>query len=159
MTTINGLPAHILLVHAVVVLVPIAAVLAVVAVAWPAARRRIGVVLPALSLLCLILVPITTSAGEWLEKHVDENSYVERHTSMGEDLLPWVVLLFVFALVFWGLDHATRLGDKVQGLASHRLVRPIVSVLLVVVAVVAVIEVVRIGDSGAQATWHDGFRP
>jgi hypothetical protein len=40
-TTIGGLPAHILLVHAVVVLVPLAALLVVLVTAWPAARARL----------------------------------------------------------------------------------------------------------------------
>ena len=67
--------------------------------------------------------------------------------------------VYLLALVFWGLDHSVRLGSPVHAVASHRLARPLVSVLLVAVAVVAVIEVVRIGDSGAQAVWHDGYRP
>jgi hypothetical protein len=39
MTTIGGLPAHILLVHAVVGLVPVTALLVVLVAVWPAARR------------------------------------------------------------------------------------------------------------------------
>ncbi len=40
MTTVGGLPAHILLVHAVVVLVPLSALLIVLVTTWPAARAR-----------------------------------------------------------------------------------------------------------------------
>lgn len=40
MSTINGLPAHVLLVHAVVVLVPLTAIMLVLAAFWPSARRR-----------------------------------------------------------------------------------------------------------------------
>ena len=42
----NGLPIHILLVHAVVVLVPLAALLTMLSAVWPAARRRIGIITP-----------------------------------------------------------------------------------------------------------------
>jgi hypothetical protein len=37
MGTVNGLPAHILLVHAIVVLLPLAALLLVLTAVWPAA--------------------------------------------------------------------------------------------------------------------------
>ena len=40
MSTVNGLPAHVLLVHAVVVLVPLTSLLLVLVAVWPAARRR-----------------------------------------------------------------------------------------------------------------------
>lgn len=42
MTTINGLPAHGLLVHVIVVFIPLAAVLLVVVACWPPARRRLS---------------------------------------------------------------------------------------------------------------------
>ncbi|WP_233625292.1 hypothetical protein [Actinoplanes sp. ATCC 53533] len=42
MGTVNGLPAHILLVHAIVVLLPLAALLLVLTAVWPAARRRLA---------------------------------------------------------------------------------------------------------------------
>jgi hypothetical protein len=63
-TEIHGLPAHVLLVHAVVVLIPLSALLVVLSAAWPAARRRIGVASPLLALVNLALVPVTTHAGE-----------------------------------------------------------------------------------------------
>ena len=78
---VNGLPAHVLLVHAVVVLVPLAALLAVVAAVWPAARRRLGFLTPLVALLALAGVPLATEAGEWLEEHVPESPLVEQHAS------------------------------------------------------------------------------
>ncbi|MFZ2177676.1 MAG: hypothetical protein WAW17_27340 [Rhodococcus sp. (in: high G+C Gram-positive bacteria)] len=36
----NGLPAHVLLVHFVVVLAPLTAILLILCALWPAARRR-----------------------------------------------------------------------------------------------------------------------
>ncbi|WP_006243300.1 hypothetical protein [Mycolicibacterium tusciae] len=41
MSTLDGLPAHVLLVHFVVVLAPMTAVLLVVCAVWPAAQRRL----------------------------------------------------------------------------------------------------------------------
>ncbi|GAB2476182.1 DUF2231 domain-containing protein [Jatrophihabitans fulvus] len=169
MSTINGLPAHVLLVHAVVVLLPLLALAAVAAAVWPAARRRIGVALPVLALVCLVLVPITTNAGEWLEERVGEDQLVERHAELGDGLLLWVALLFVATLVFWLLDRvpaARRDGPGTQAkprggladLAAKPAVRVVVSVVMVALAVVTVVQVIRIGDTGAQAAWHDAYK-
>jgi hypothetical protein len=43
MSLVNGLPAHILLVHFVVVLVPLTALALVFCVIWPKAAQRMGV--------------------------------------------------------------------------------------------------------------------
>lgn len=50
----NGLPMHPLLVHLAVVLVPLSSLLLVLHVSWPAARRRLGWVTPAVALAALI---------------------------------------------------------------------------------------------------------
>lgn len=41
MDAINGLPAHVLLVHFIVVLTPLTAVFAILCVLWQAARQRL----------------------------------------------------------------------------------------------------------------------
>jgi hypothetical protein len=154
---INGLPAHILLVHAVVVLVPLAALLAVIAIAWPAARRKLGVIVPLCALAGLAFVPLATEAGEWLEEHVKENALVEKHTSLGDGLLPWALLLFVLATLYWLLDFAPARNWRVPAFATSAAARVVVSVALAAVAVVSVVQVYRIGDSGAKAAWHDQY--
>ena len=50
----NGLPLHILIVHAVVVGIPLAALLTVLSAVWPAARRRLGIVTPIVALFALV---------------------------------------------------------------------------------------------------------
>lgn len=60
-TLINGIPAHPLLVHAVVVLLPLAALCLVACAAWPPIMRRFGLALPALALVALVFVPLTTT--------------------------------------------------------------------------------------------------
>ncbi|MFF9062662.1 hypothetical protein ACF09K_28810 [Streptomyces sp. NPDC014882] len=100
-TTINGVPAHPLWVHAVVVLVPLSALALVLCAAWPVVMRRAGIGLPLLALAALVSVPLATDAGEWLAEQVPETAAVERHTEMGDDLLPWVVAIFVLAVLLW----------------------------------------------------------
>jgi hypothetical protein len=115
-TEINGLPAHILLVHAVIVLVPLAALCLVLSAWWPAARRRLGIVTPLLALAALIAVPLATHAGEWLLVRVARTPLVARHAALGRELLPWVIALFVIAVLNWVwfrlLDRSRRGGTE-----------------------------------------------
>ncbi len=55
MTTIAGLPAHALLVHAIVVLAPLTAALEILCAIWPAARRRLVWLVLAFAAVTLVL--------------------------------------------------------------------------------------------------------
>lgn len=149
MSVINGLPAHVLLVHFVVVLVPLTALALTLCALWPAAAQRMGIVLPLLALVTLACVPLTTQAGEWLEEHVDGNALVRRHAELGDGLLPWAGGLFLLAVVVWWATRRPRLSATPIRIAA--------AVLSLAVAAGAVVDVYRIGDSGAKAAWHDGF--
>ena len=61
MTTITGIPAHALLVHAIVVLAPLTALLEMLCAVWPAARRRLVWLVLAFAAVTLALTPLTTS--------------------------------------------------------------------------------------------------
>jgi len=160
MGLINGLPAHVLLVHFVVVLVPLTALALSVCATWPSMARRVGIVLPLLALVTLVSVPLATEAGEWLEEHVGSDALVRRHAALGDGLLPWVGGLFVLAVFAWWAARrtaASRSGTSRGTGRSAAAVRIAVAVLSLVVAVGAAVDVYRIGDSGAKAAWHDGF--
>ncbi|MGO4422943.1 DUF2231 domain-containing protein [Streptomyces sp. MCAF7] len=164
LTVVNGLPAHVLFVHFVIVLVPLSALAVVVGAIWPSAARRMGVVLPLLALVTLVSVPVATQAGEWLEEHVDSNALVRRHAELGDGLLPWAAGLFVLATAVWWTTRRSTSAEAAPGertrAATPRsalVVRVAAVVLSVGVAAGAVVDVYRIGDSGAKAAWHDGF--
>ncbi|MCW2604980.1 MAG: hypothetical protein JWN61_3115 [Pseudonocardiales bacterium] len=150
---INGIPAHALVVHAVVILVPLAAVLSIVSCLWPAARRRLGILVPLSALVGLIFVPLATSAGEWLEKHVQETDLVRRHTELGDSLTVWAILLFALSALLWLLDTAGRRSWGLPPFLRSVWARRIGGLLLMAVAAVSIIQVYRIGDSGAKAVW------
>ncbi|WP_405985716.1 DUF2231 domain-containing protein [Streptomyces sp. NBC_00872] len=158
---INGIPAHVLLVHAVVVLTPLTALALILCAALPSVMRRFGPALPALALVSLISVPLTTDSGEWLERHVDSNELVRKHTELGDGLTPWVIALFLAATAVWWFyrraAHRT-LGtrESSNGVVATP-VRIAAAVLSLVIGVGAVVQVYRIGDSGAKAAWHDSY--
>jgi hypothetical protein len=101
MTTLNGLPAHVLLVHTIVVLLPLASLLLVLSALWPAARRKLAGPNALLSVLVVILVPITTDAGDWLEHRVASTPLIRAHTDLGDTALFVAIPVAVLALVVW----------------------------------------------------------
>lgn len=174
MTVINGLPAHVLLVHAVVVLVPLTALLLVVVAVWPAARARFAWPTAALAVVTLAFVPLTTEAGEWLERRVPRSPLVHEHAELGDGMLFWAVGLAVLALVVLGRGLAARRLRQRPGPQEatrptrHRpddpepgglVVGIVVAVVAVVVAAGSVFAVYRIGESGARAAWTGQFSP
>lgn len=175
MTTVNGLPAHILLVHAIVVLLPLSALLLVLSSVWPKARGKLAAPNAVLSVLVLILVPITTDAGEWLERRVPRTQVLHDHTELGDTAL-WVAIpVAVLALVVWWRQRETAAltdktgaadGNAAVATAARRKtylapastkVTTVIAVVAVLVAGATVYDVYRIGDSGAQASWQGKF--
>lgn len=157
----NGLPLHVLLVHAVVVIVPLAALCTVLSVLWPAARRRLGFVTPLLALVALALVPPTQAAGIWLMARVDTTPAVQTHVGLGLNLLPWVAALSAAALAQWlwfrfGTAAADRLRTAV-GTAGTRILAAVAAVLVVALAAGTTAAVVQVGESGARAVWEGRF--
>jgi hypothetical protein len=156
--TINGLPAHPLLVHAVVVAIPVTAMLAILAVTWPAARRRLGLAPLIAAVIALVAIPLTTNAGEWLQAHKSPSELISRHAELGDQLIYWVAPLAVLLLVWWTTGTAP-LADRLRSksMAANRIGGVLLAVAIVVLAVGSVVMVYRIGDSGSQSVWHDAF--
>lgn len=150
MSTINGLPAHVLLVHFIVVLAPLTALLALLCTVWPAARRRLVWLVLALAAVTTLLTPLTTEAGEWLEHHIDETAAIERHADLGDTML-FVSLGLLIAALLLAFMHVREARER----ALSRTVTIVASVLVVIAAVATMVQVFRIGESGAQSAWSD----
>jgi len=150
MTTFAGLPAHILLVHLIVVLAPLTALLAILAAFLPAVRRRLVWLILAFAAITLIATPITTDAGEWLEERVDETGALETHTELGDTMIYFAAALAVVAIAL----VVVHLRERTHPVTSKPVVVA-VAVLALVVGVGTMVQVYRIGDSGARATWGD----
>ncbi len=149
LTTISGLPAHVLLVHALVVLVPLTALLEILCALWPAARRRLVWLVLTFAAVTTVLTPITAEAGEWLfgqERH--HRDILNTHAERGSWLIYFSVALLVVAVVL-ALVHRR----EVRATQPGSVVRVLVAVVAIVVGVASIVQVVRIGDSGAQSVW------
>jgi hypothetical protein len=152
MTTISGLPAHALLVHAIVVLAPLTALLEILCAFWPAARRRLVWLVVALAAVNLALTPITTEAGEWLyDQKRRHTPIMQEHVERGEWMIYISVALLIVAIALAVMHYLESRSDKRRTVAAIA-----VAVVALAVGVSSIVAVYRIGDAGAQSVWGDG---
>lgn len=157
-----GLPAHPLIVHAAVVLVPLSA-LGTLLCLYPPLRRRLGVAVFVLAVAASFATGLAQGSGEELEHKVDESPLVEEHAEMGTTLLPWVIVMTVTLGGLLALDwqrSRTEGGGEGDTAASAppAWVKPVVigaSAIMAVTAIGGTVRVIDIGHSGAKATWDD----
>lgn len=146
--TIGGIPIHPLVVHAVVVLIPLAALGVAALSVVPRWRGRYGVLVVVAAAISTALLPIATESGEQLEELVGESDQLERHAELGEGMIWGAVPLLVVAVALWWIG---RRSD--QDRPAPRWLTILVPVVGVVVAVVALVQIVLVGHSGASAVW------
>lgn len=151
MNVINGLPAHVLFVHAIVVLAPLTALLEILCGIWSAARRRLVWLVLALALVTAGLTPLTTEAGEWLfDRQKHPSDILREHAERGGWMIYFSVALVVVAILLAVLHVTENRSDK------RRVAGPmIVAILALAVGISTIIQVYRIGDAGSQSVWGD----
>jgi|GraSoiStandDraft_5_1057265.scaffolds.fasta_scaffold46103_2 hypothetical protein len=148
MSTFNGLPAHILLNHFVVVLAPLAAILAILCALWPAARRRLIWLVLLLAVGTLALTPLTTGSGGWLADRIGPSPALTTHEQLGETLIYLMAALLASVMLLTGVHIRLARGRSVK-FALHA----VVGLLVIAAAVGTLVQTYRIGDSGARAAW------
>jgi uncharacterized membrane protein len=150
MTVISGLPAHVLLVHFLVVLVPLTALLEIACALWPAVRRGHIVWLTlVLAVVTTVLTPITTEAGEWLyDFRRQPDPVLQQHAERGGWMIYFAVAMLVMAIALAGLHVAER-RTQARRLPAN----VIIAVLTLAVGISSVIQLYRVGDTGAQSVW------
>ncbi|MEY8018624.1 hypothetical protein [Mycobacterium servetii] len=152
MSTFNGLPAHILLNHFVVVLAPLTAVLAILCALWPAARRRLIWLVVLLAVATVALTPVTAGAGAWLAARVRAAPaavpVLAAHEQLGSTFI-YIVAALLATVALLAAVHVRQ----TRGTAVSLVAQSVVGVLVVVAAAATLIQTYRIGDSGARAAW------
>lgn len=177
--TVDGLPAHPLLVDAVAVLLPLAALCSVGLALHRGLRRRYEWPVLVLTAIAVTAVPLAQTTGVQLRDHLHATSAVlAEHERLGGQLLPYA-LGFGVTVLF--LLVAGRLADRERAAAQRseheranadavlhppeddrarsvpptwRRISIVASVLVVATAALTTVDVVRIGTTGAQAVWH-----
>jgi len=150
---INGLPVHPLVVHAVVVLLPLATLGLIAIAVRPAWRRPYGLLVVACTALATVMIPIATSSGEALEERVGNPG---EHAELGEQLIWFAVPMLLLAAALWWLDRrSTTTGSASTARATSPGIVRTVAALAVVAALATSVQVYRVGDSGARSAWGD----
>lgn len=145
--TILGLPLHALVVHAVVILVPLAALGLIAVAVRPAWRRPYLPLVALLATAGLAMVPVATMSGQKLEERIHVGGVIAQrlhdHEQMGRLVIYPTLVMWVLALAMLFLDRKQQAG---RGMT-------IVAVLAVVGAVAAAGQVAITGHLGAKSVW------
>jgi hypothetical protein len=145
---VPGIPVHPLFVHAVVVLLPLAAVGVILIAAVPRWRAAIGFTVLVITAVGTALVPVATMSGNNLADSIGKSTLVARHQALGSTLWYLAVPLLLVSVLLWWLGRRERSEQPLSTAASVA-----VGLLSVVVAVATIVQVVRVGHSGAKAVW------
>lgn len=155
-----GLPAHPLIVHVPIVLIPLVAIGAVLML-WPSLRARIGWATVVLAGAATVFSFLAVGSGEQLEEAVEgtaDERLLHAHTSIGENIRIWILLLFLVLLALMLFDHyrsrvvAERAPSRISP-QSAKAVGVTLSVLAIALAAVSTYWIARIGHTGAKASW------
>lgn len=148
---INGLPVHVLVVHAAVVFVPLLALGAIVYALVPRWRAKIGWAVIALAIIAPICTLVSKLSGEKLYDRQagikgPARVLLDQHMGFGTRTFWFTLALGVVSLVMVLLT--LRRPDSLPRAASIGL-----SVIMVALAAISGYYVFRTGDSGAHVVW------
>lgn len=166
MDSLFGLPAHPLLVHIPVILLPMAAVGVVLMVIRPAWHQRYRWAVLVIGVVGALGAVLATSAGESLEERIVAKEGPgaaagwEDHAGFGENArlfaILFAIVLAVFVLVPWFLE---RRADQGKPLTVPRLLSPVLAALALAASAGTVYTVVQAGHSGAKSVWCETNDP
>jgi len=141
---ITGLPVHVFITHAVVIVLPLAVLSLILVVAIPRLRAHYRYPAVGLAILGAITAIIAEQSGEALEARVGSAG---QHSEWGEMLPPVAVALAVLSVIW--LIVARMASSRGKILAA------VIGGVVVVVGIIAVVITVLAGHSGAEETWSD----
>ncbi len=146
-----GLPAHPFIVHAAVVLLPLAAILTIVVAVWPKLRKSYGLVAVGMAFVATIAVFLAEQSGEQLEEQVKESALVRAHTNAAELVTPWAFgVLIIAVLVYFTPRIVERMGERSISPLRYGLIA-----FAAIIGIGATWTVIDVGHSGAKATWNE----
>jgi MFS family permease len=157
----GDLPLHVLVIHAAVVLLPVAALVAIAFAVVPRWRWLLRWPAMLFGLAALVVAYVAKESGEAFLAAIPElEPAVKLHEERG-DLLFWYVLVFtvlvIAAFLLLAGPSALASGKGAKATRSRPL-ELVVSAAIVVVGVLVIYQTIRTGDAGAKAVW-DGQLP
>ncbi|GAB2670276.1 DUF2231 domain-containing protein [Kribbella swartbergensis] len=157
----GDLPLHVLVIHAAVVVLPVAALTAIVFAVWPRSRWLLRWPALLLGLGSLVLAYVAKESGDAFVAAVPTLEQAVREHERRGDLLFWYCVVFavvaVVAFFLLGGPSALASGWGAKATKSKPL-ELITSVAVVIIGVLVIWQTIRTGDAGAKAVW-DGQLP
>jgi len=160
MESFFGVPAHPLLVHLPVVLLPIAALGVVVMVLKPAWHQRYRWAVLATGVVATVGAVLAASAGRDLERLIEARegeaaeARWEHHAELGENARLYAVIFLVvlaaFVLVPWYLE---RREDRGKPLSVPNWLTGVLAGLALLAGAASVFTVSQAGHTGGKAAW------
>lgn len=162
MVVIDGIPLHPLVVHAIVVLLPLAALGTIVIAIRRSWRRSLGVPVLLIALAGVIAVPVATATGDQLRSNLPANPLLDVHADLGSMLLPYAVGYVVVLAAAVVLELTTDPVPVATGVHALRetatSTRSRIATALTVLAALGGIGVtylvVLIGHAGSRVVWQ-----
>jgi uncharacterized membrane protein len=150
--TLFGLPAHPLLVHIPVVLVPLASIGAL-GMWWKPWRDRFGIATVVILMVAGIFTQLAISSGQTLRRELDSNTALLRsHVAIAENIRPWLLLFFIVLVAYlWVIRRREQTGESTS---PGTPLLAVLFALTIVLAGISVYWVQRIGHTGAKAVWE-----
>jgi uncharacterized membrane protein len=147
--TLFGLPAHPLLVHVPIVLIPLVGVGAVWIALSAKARERFGTLVLGGAVVAFVGTWLAVASGGPLEESVKKSAVLREHVDLADKMRPLALLLVLAVLALVLLDRRTRAGRTFPPIALRG-----AAAVMVVVAVGVTGWLVAVGHNGARATWQ-----
>lgn len=154
--TVLGLPVHPLVVHAVVVLAPVAALLILLFAVSARFRAWSGVLTPVVATLAFAAALVAKLSGEELRERLGGGGdLVADHAELG-GILPWVLLAGVVVswLMWWSWRRDRTTAEQPGGPVPVSGVSRALAAVGVVVALGMAVDVALVGHSGSRAVWE-----
>lgn len=155
-----GVPTHPLAVHAPVVLVPIAAVVAVVLAVRHDWRRRVTWFMPAVVFVLVAMLFVAKESGEAAKESDNIFGDITEHEDLANATFALSIVWFVLTLALAVRDRMTRPQAQAlsadAALRSRDTVATVLAALAAVTAIVTTIWLVRTGHAGAESRWKLG---
>lgn len=157
---INGLPAHVLIVHAAVVFVPLAATVALVYALmprWRWATRTLSVGLGTLALAAVVAAYFSGKnfKDRFASHDIAVSDDLNRHAERAAVLF-WLTIVFFVVLLAaaWALGGPSGLKSERGARGRHDpLIEWSLTAMVVVLALAEILMTVAVGDAGAAAVW------
>jgi uncharacterized membrane protein len=158
--TVFGLPAHPLLVHLPVVLLPLAGLIAIVFAFKPAWLDRFGWGLVAIAGVGAFGGILAAGSGEGLEslQNEAETAAREDHFELGETARNLGILFFLVVLAVVLIRYFARKNPSTDGfwaLARSKGAAIVMSIALVLTAAGSTYAISKAGHQGAKLVWEE----